>query len=189
MATRILVLALAVFTPVLALADTRLIRVLFIANDNSSAVTGAHFGAAEAARTAKLVGRDFQLFANVAAGEVDAIVVCGSLPRQMKTGRTPVLQICRSSEEIPQAFTLAPSRGPAWQPALEKIGAGELNQRFRKATGRAMDSDAYMAWLAMKIIVEAQLREQPVDRVRVDGHKGVPLRFNEDRVLVQPAYE
>jgi hypothetical protein len=56
-----------------------------------------------------------------------------------------------------------------------------------------MDSDSWLAYMAVKILLESELRrngrtlEESLGRVRFDGHKGVPLRFVEGR-LQQPLY-
>jgi ABC-type branched-subunit amino acid transport system substrate-binding protein len=87
-----------------------------------------------------------------------------------------------------------------WHPSLERFGAAQLNDRFRARFGRAMDGDAWAAWMALKIATEAALRvgrADPADLaahlvrpgVRFDGHKGVPLAFGAaDHQLRQPLY-
>lgn len=79
-------------------------------------------------------------------------------------------------------------RAVVWHPRLRRYGAGELNERFEETTGRPMHSDAWSGWLAMKLIVEAALREREIASMRIDGHKGVVLRFDDRRVLQQPLY-
>jgi hypothetical protein len=85
-----------------------------------------------------------------------------------------------------------------WQPDLERFGAGELNERFRRQAGRPMTADAWCGWVAIKAIAEASLHARstaPADvadalRVlRFDGHKGEPLYFDDRLRLVQPVYD
>jgi hypothetical protein len=85
-----------------------------------------------------------------------------------------------------------------WQPVLERFGAGELNERFRRKAGRSMTADAWCGWVAMKAIAEAALHARSTapgdvaDALRVlrfDGHKGEPLYFDDRQRLVQPLYD
>jgi hypothetical protein len=85
-----------------------------------------------------------------------------------------------------------------WDPTLERFGAGELNERFRRHAGRPMTADAWCGWVAVKAIAEAALHArslEPADvadalrALRFDGHKGEPLSFDERQRLVQPTYE
>ena len=85
-----------------------------------------------------------------------------------------------------------------WDPALERFGAGELNERFRRRAGRPMTADAWCGWVAVKAIAEAALHARslaPADvadalrALRFDGHKGQPLYFDARQQLVQPTYE
>lgn len=75
----------------------------------------------------------------------------------------------------------------AWHASLRRYGASELNERFEALHGRPMVGDAWSGWIAVKLAVEAALRRRPYEAVRVDGHKGVPLVFEEGR-LRQPLY-
>jgi hypothetical protein len=81
-----------------------------------------------------------------------------------------------------------------WHPALEKFGAGELNQRFLRAVGRPMTPAAWLGWMAVKCVVEAAFRpgagvlRTQLRTLRIDGHKGIPLSFDVHRRLGQPLY-
>lgn len=87
-----------------------------------------------------------------------------------------------------------------WHPSLERFGAEQLNQRYRRRFGDGMDSDAWAGWFAMKVSLDLALRahsvspsallEQLADpRGSFDGQKGRPLRFAPvSRRLVQPMY-
>jgi hypothetical protein len=88
----------------------------------------------------------------------------------------------------------------AWHPALERFGAAQLNDRYRKRFGAAMDERAWAGWMSIKILLDAALKTGTSDRCalerflvgaqgRFDGHKGVPLYFDPaTRELVQPRY-
>ena len=84
----------------------------------------------------------------------------------------------------------------AWHPTLVRYGAGELNERFERHTGRQMSSGAWAAWAAIKIAMEAALRaDSPAPgiaaalrRLTFDAHKGRALSFDETQRLVQPMY-
>jgi hypothetical protein len=88
----------------------------------------------------------------------------------------------------------------AWHPALERFGAAQLNERYRKRFGTDMDERAWAGWLSIKVLLDAALQTATSDRCtlerfflsaagRFDGHKGVPLFFDpQTRELVQPLY-
>jgi hypothetical protein len=87
-----------------------------------------------------------------------------------------------------------------WHPGLRRFGAEQLNDRHRDRYGSRMSSPAWIAWLALKIAAEAELRARGGDGLRLasyllaqrthfDGHKGWPLSFRAlDRQLRQPLY-
>lgn len=88
----------------------------------------------------------------------------------------------------------------AWDGSLFRYGAAQLNQRFDHAFGKSMDGDAWVAWMAVKVLVEGALRTRSTEpdsiarflgstRARFDGHKGQPLTFRPwDHQLRQPLY-
>ena len=87
-----------------------------------------------------------------------------------------------------------------WHWSLERFGAEQLNERFRRRFDARMDSPAWTGWLALKIALDAALhahatsgpallRQFADPRTRYDGQKGRPLRFAPGtRRLVQPVY-
>ena len=92
-------------------------------------------------------------------------------------------------------------RTPAlWHRSIVAEGVAELDERFRRRFGRAMDGAAWAGWFAVKVAAAATLGvDAPApDRVEdflrsqaaaFDGHKGEPLRFDAvDRRLIQRAY-
>ena len=94
----------------------------------------------------------------------------------------------------------ATSRVELWHASLERFGAEQLNQRFMRRFGVAMDSDAWAGWIAMKIVSECALRAEDTSPIALrraladpkahfDGHKGRPLSFDpHDGALIQPLY-
>lgn len=88
----------------------------------------------------------------------------------------------------------------AWDASLERFGADTLNGRFRARFGRGMSADAWLGWMAIKVLWESALRARSTDAralidylthevTQFDGHKGVPLSFRTwDHQLRQPVY-
>lgn len=114
--------------------------------------------------------------------------------REVEPGEAEVLFARRPREvagSLLAGVTLPPGRGRAfpvaWHPGLARYGAGELNERFRTFAGRPMDGAAWAGWLAVKLVLEAELRGRALGAVRIDGHKGEPLAFEHGR-LRQPLY-
>lgn len=170
-----MIAALARWALLLALAAPLHAQVIRIGVDvpraHQSLWRGIRFGAAEAKHTAKLLGRDLELVAGPSAITI----------------RGPVVTITSGGA----TFRISPARkgGLAWRPSLQKFGAGELNERFLRETKHPMDEAAWLGWVAVKIAAESALRGQDLANIRIDGHKGVPLRFDANRQLVQPVYE
>jgi hypothetical protein len=73
-----------------------------------------------------------------------------------------------------------------WHASLERFGAEQLNERYRRAAHRSMDGAAWIAWMLVKAAVESELRGVPLPDGRFDGHKGVALTFDARRRLRQP---
>ena len=197
------------------------IRVTFVAQpDGERAWTslveeGVKFGISESRRTARLLNREVTLHPmREEAGEPDFTVSVG---RERVTVRPRGTSPCTfdirvGSERRAAAFAKwtsgeacsgcpdAPRRSSAvqileWHPTLERFGASELNERFRRSTGSAMTAPAWLGWIAVKASVETALRSgasldcDTLARARFDGHKGRPLTFDRStRELVQPLY-
>lgn len=87
-----------------------------------------------------------------------------------------------------------------WHPGLFRYGAEQLNDRFSDRFGEPLESRAWAAWMAMKIVAETALRsraDSPAEwidylegrRAQFDGHKGRPLTFRRwNHQLRQPVY-
>jgi ABC-type branched-subunit amino acid transport system substrate-binding protein len=103
-------------------------------------------------------------------------------------------------DALAQANAPADAKVAAWNPSLTRFGADTLNERFRSRFGRAMTADAWLGWVAIKILWESSLRARSTDSrmlmqymvrdgTRFDGHKGRPLSFRVwDHQLRQPLY-
>ena len=188
--------------PALA-ADEAIVASLVLAADAARFQRGLDFGAAEAAHTAKLMRRSFRI------GEGGSIVISigpAAQARKVAASGRPILAVLTDEGSAGPAFRISPSaaeraaaiarlaagdeaaRAVAWHPSLGRYGAGELNERFVRTTGKLMDEAAWLGWLATKIALESALRGRPLSAARVDGHKGRALVFNDARVLEQPLY-
>jgi hypothetical protein len=155
--------------------------------DSLSAASALH-ALARGGATA-IVG-DFSGFANALgpALDVSLILDIGSQPE----GETLACNDTR--------FRIVPAAAVThrtWHQALERYGAGQLNERYRRRFEAEMDDRAWASWMAVKILVDAALKTGNSDpralenyliqSGRFDGHKGVPLFFDaETRELVQP---
>ena len=73
-----------------------------------------------------------------------------------------------------------------WHASLEKYGAEQLNERFTRKTGEPMDAAAWIAWMLVRVVVDAELRGVALAAGRFDGHKGVALSFDAQRRMQQP---
>ena len=176
----------------------RVIRVGHAASDER-ALRGAQLGAEEAGRTAGLLGARFELVTDldgiiaVVGGEERPGVPLLTVGEMGDPGppRPNVFHV--SSTAAARRAALARWGGEGgqvvdWHPSLTRFGAEQLNSRFESRFGAPMDSLAWASWLAVKIAAEMALRATPLERLRVDGHKGEPLSFGEDHVLRQPLY-
>jgi hypothetical protein len=88
----------------------------------------------------------------------------------------------------------------AWDSTLKRFGADTLNKRFTARFHQPMNSAAWAAWFAVKVLWESALRQRSGDASAVsdflmrdttqfDGHKGSPLSFRSwDHQLRQPLY-
>jgi hypothetical protein len=128
----------------------------------------------------------------VVADEDDGHPADGALPCG------PRIYTCPLREWRPDAWSVASARpghltsvpGPDWHAALDTPEATQLNARFARRTGVAMDESAWRGWMAVRVAFETALRadagEDDLLALRFNGHKGQRLRFSEDGHLVQP---
>ena len=137
---------------------------------------------------------------------------CSRFLHQSTVGAIPVLDVgCpRANTDAPTAYAIdsRPIAGSAtdstrlelWHSSLERFGAEQLNQRFRRRFNSPMDSDAWEGWFAMKVALDLALHARGASPSALlaqladphssfDGQKGRPLRFATDtHRLVQPLY-
>lgn len=191
--------------PLFGASDPIIISSVIDADVDQQFRLGLDFGAAEAAHTAKLMRRTFRLESG-RGGSIVITIGRGAHAEAVAGSGRPTLAVIVDGAPVAKAYRLNPThaerlaavrriapddlnaRGVAWHWTLQRYGAGELNERFLKATGKAMDETAWLGWLAVKIALEASLRKRDLAAVRVDGHKGVALRFGSTRALEQPLY-
>jgi hypothetical protein len=185
--------------PLLQYAPANPIRIGLLADDDASAaLRGVRFGAEEAGRTASLLSRRFELVG--AAGQSDLLAVIALKPTRSASRATVI--VARSTA-CSSAFRILPGNDPditAWHPSLERFGAGQLNDRYKSKYGFGMSEDDWAGWFAVKMVAEAILRSNATSdrdvesylmsaRGTFDGHKGVALRFDQSRGLLQPWYD
>lgn len=196
------------------------LRVLVHGRLTGAAAAGLRFGVAESSVTATLMRRELQLGTS-AAGIGGAIgVIAAEPPGEGDIPPATPIVLLRDIPGLPDPSctfrvglseaeraaalerwrTEAPAAGKdarvvVWHPSLARYGAGDLNDRYRKETGGPMTAEAWLAWFAIKALVDSALRTpdaprcQALARARFDGHKGRPLFFDPAaRVLRQPLY-
>jgi hypothetical protein len=184
---------------------------------------GIELGADEGARQARLLGATLDLVRTegAAGGEHVAAAVSARPPAESRGAGAAVLCVAPATAAVPAGvFTIASStsarraalerwrssstdaakaRAPRvvdWHGSLERYGAAQLNERYRRRFGEAMDEGAWCAWLALKVALEAALRNGTDDdavarglrAMAFDGHKGAALRFDGSGALLQPVY-
>jgi hypothetical protein len=172
--------------------------------------SGVRFGVLEADHTGRLLGHHIELVASPAVdrgpmveardarvviqadiGAECAFIVSASAERQRDTLRHWAGMPGRGASDGAAAYAVV-----EWHPTLEKYGASEVNDRFRRETGEPMTAPAWLGWVAVKIIAESAWRAdsgtepcRAIRRLRVDGHKGRPLTIDpRTRELRQPLY-
>ncbi len=84
----------------------------------------------------------------------------------------------------------------AWHPAFKKYAAGQLNKRYRKASGQTMTDEAWAAWAAVKLLSDTVARTGSADPAIAlesmqtdlvfDGQKGIDMSFRDTGQLRQP---
>ena len=83
----------------------------------------------------------------------------------------------------------------AWHPKFVKYAARDLNKRFLRVQGVAMDDNAWAGWAAVRMVAEAVIRTQSTEssallafmksEIAFDGQKGVPHTFRDTGQLRQ----
>jgi len=83
----------------------------------------------------------------------------------------------------------------AWHPKFVKYAARDLNKRYLKVQGAAMDDDGWAGWAAVRMVAVGVIRTQSTDpavlleymksEIAFDGQKGVPHTFRDTGQLRQ----
>ena len=150
-----------------------------------NAAKGATLAAEEARQTAGLLGVDLEIGP---AAATDQIRIVETAPAK----DLPMLIFTVGDQDgpvRPRVFHVASPRSGAphvdWSPDLERFGAEQLNQRFRRRFGIPMDEQSWRGWMAVKIAAELALRAPAgsdpaaaLATMSFDGHKGEKLRFD-----------
>ncbi|HKI04356.1 MAG TPA: twin-arginine translocation signal domain-containing protein [Thermoanaerobaculia bacterium] len=192
-------------------AQERVLQMGFLLPKDSSAARGATLGFEEAKRTADLLhvtlraastseGVEALIGLQPPAGELRVPFFAAGEPETAPV-RPRVFRVASSPRfrrQILARQTTPGLRVVDWHPDLERFGAEQLNDRFRRRFGQAMDESAWRGWMAVKIAAELALRIPPgastgllemLQLASFDGHKGTQLRFDpQDHYLVQPVY-
>jgi hypothetical protein len=138
--------------------------------------------------------------------------LCSRFLHQKTAPEVPVLDVgCpRTTAPAPATYGIDPrpivgASGDSthlelWHASLERFGAEQLNQRFRRRFDAPMDSGAWAGWFALKVALDLALHAHSASpsallaqladpHASFDGQKGRPLRFAADtHRLVQPLY-
>ena len=134
-----------------------------------------------------------------AAAERDLVVVdvagASPLPAMARAGARRIFHVHPLADGDSTTGTRA-----LWHESLHRYGAEQLNDRFERRFGAPMDSTAWAAWFAVKLLADTLLRlpdgattadvlATAIARGGFDGHKGRSLSFDPvTGVLRQPLY-
>ncbi len=90
----------------------------------------------------------------------------------------------------------ATARAQAWHYSMRKFAAAQLNSRFKKAQGQAMDDQAWAGWAAVRLLSDVVAHNQTAKArellrhmhkdLAFDGQKGIDMSFRETGQLRQP---
>ena len=150
-----------------------------------NAAKGATLAAEEARQTSALLHVDLEIGP---AAPTDAIRIVETAPAK----DLPILILTVGDQAgplRPRVFHITSRnhglREADWHPDLERFGAEQLNQRFRRRFGIPMDEQAWRGWVAVKIAAELVLRSPAgsdpaaaLTTMSFDGQKGEQLRFD-----------
>lgn len=190
--------------------DIRVLQIGFRLPEGSSVQRGASLGLSEARRTADLLkvalrwgatSGEVMIGQAAPAREPAVPFLIAGVPEAVPRPPRPLIFRVASSPRRRQEALARQTRRDVrvvdWHPDLERFGAEQVNERFRRRFGRPMDEGAWHGWMAVKIAVELALQIPPgasrtlLSALRTsvfDGHKGAQLRFGEDHYLDQPVY-
>jgi len=186
----------------------RLVALGLLLDPDTAAGRGARLGLEEAQRAGKL------LHVVISSAPTSEYALIGLVaPREEPKALFLAVGPLRDSEPLrPHVYSVAASpafrrlaldrhqdRGDLkvaeWNPELQKFGADALNLRFQRRFNQPMDEAAWRGWIGVKLASELALRypgaagPDKVGELSIDGHKGMPLRFDpKDHHLIQPVY-
>jgi hypothetical protein len=187
----------------------RLVALGLLLDPDTAAGRGARLGLEEAQRAGQLLHVDisaaptseYALIGLAAPKEEPKalFLAVGPAAQNAETIRPHVFLVSASPAFRRQALDRHKDRKDLkvvdWQPDLTKFGADALNLRFRRRFNQPMDEAAWRGWMGVKLAAELALRfpgaaaTDKVGELSLDGHKGMPLRFDpRDHHLVQPVY-
>jgi hypothetical protein len=184
---------------------------------DSAMVNGITLGVEEAVRTGALFHWSVMLVMVASTHQVADMILVGSSPSDCdelaEPQKTVVVNIgCREPglrnaskypwvfhvEDRSEAYDRIGADATLWHSTLERYGAGQLNERFRRRFGVPMTAGAWAGWFAVKAVFESAMRAKARDPASLraaitgaqfDGHKGVALRFlSGTNQLAQPFY-
>ncbi len=168
-------------------------------------LTPAHLSALPQAPAAIIAALPEEALRKLAA-EVDDVPIFNVTLQQSglrSLCKTNLLHVIASDQMLQDAVAQWREKHPganvtavAWHHDFELYAARELNNRFRKANGMPMDSEAWAAWTAVKLVADAVTRTASTGPARLlqflredvefDGNKGVLLDFRATGQLRQP---
>lgn len=190
----------------------RLVPLGLLLDPDTPAGRGARLGLEEAQRAGQLLHVDFSAaptseyaLIGLAAPKEEPralFLATGPAAQEAEPVRPHVYSVSASPAFRRQALDRHKDRKDLkvveWQPDLTKFGADALNLRFRRRFNQPMDEAAWRGWIAVKIAAELALRypgtsagaaADKIGELSLDGHKGMPLRFDpKDHHLIQPVY-
>ncbi len=152
-----------------------------------------------------------------AMSDADLLSLAQRLPR------VPVLNLVSETDALralclPNLLHIVPTRGMkdaaiaqwrtlhpgaevaarAWEPSFTKYSAEQLSKRYFKASGRAMDDQAWAGWAAVRLVSDTVARVGNAapeailaylkTKTAFDGQKGIDLSFRSDGQLRQPLW-
>ncbi|MDB4908527.1 MAG: hypothetical protein JWO05_3311 [Gemmatimonadetes bacterium] len=105
--------------------------------------------------------------------------------------RSPERMVVMPFDEEPSVNVSWPA---SWHSSLERFGGAQLNDRWRASHPSPMGSAEWQGWVGAKLVWETAQKAgaaglgSAVGASRIDGHKGVLMRFDAARQLRQPLF-
>jgi PQQ-dependent catabolism-associated beta-propeller protein len=191
------------FLSLAATAYAERLHIQVLGQPGTDVARGIDLGTAEMTQTARLLRSELTVSpATASRGVRVAGRIATSVPVSTPPTSVPIVGVADAGAGTGRcdfrihAEGTGGARSVAWLPSLDKYGASDLNERFRKRFNAPMSAAAWTGWFAVKALVESALRTgrktdlcTALTTVRLDGHKGEPLFFDpRTRELQQPMY-